>query len=200
MRSLLLALPFAVLPLTVAYAHDEHDHAHGSLGAHEHGVAQLNVALDNNSLELELHSPAMNLVGFEHKAQSDQDKKAVEMAKQQLANPITLFGIPAAAGCKVSKTDLDSPLFGGAEEHHDHGHDNQAHGSHAKSEHDHEHAHSDIDADYTLTCENPKALTALDLAGLFKQFPATHKVNVQAITAQGQKGEELTPTQTRLAL
>ena len=54
--------------------------------------------------------------------------------------------------------------------------------------------------DYTLACENPKALTALDLAGLFKQFPATHKVNVQAITAQGQKGEELTPAQTRLAL
>ena len=104
MRSLLLALPFAVLPLTAAFAHDEHDHSHGSLSAHEHGVAQLNVALDGNSLELELHSPAMNLVGFEHKAQSDQDKKAVEMAKQQLANPITLFGIPAAAGCKVSKT------------------------------------------------------------------------------------------------
>jgi len=195
MRSLLLALPFAVLPLTAAFAHDEHDHSHGSLGAHEHGVAQLNVALDGNSLELELHSPAMNLVGFEHKAQSAQDKKAVEMAKQQLANPITLFGIPAAAGCKVSKTDLDSPLFG-SEEHHDHDHDD--HDSHAKGEH--EHAHSNIDADYTLACENPKALTALDLAGLFKQFPATHKVNVQAITAQGQKGEELTPAQTRLVL
>ena len=193
MCSLLLALPFAVLPLTAAFAHDEHDHSHESLAAHEHGVAQLNVALDDNSLELELHSPAMNLVGFEHKAQSAQDKKAVEMAKQQLTNPIALFGIPAAAGCKVSKTDLDSPLFG-SEEHHDH----DDHDSHAKGEH--EHAHSDIDADYTLACDNPKALTALDLAGLFKQFPATHKINAQAITAQGQKGEELTPDQTRLAL
>ena len=66
MRRVLLALPFALLPLA-AMAHDhDHDHAeHASLGAHEHGVAQLNVALDGNTLEIELESPAMNLVGFE---------------------------------------------------------------------------------------------------------------------------------------
>ena len=75
MRRLLLALPFALLPLAVAHAHDDHDHdhAHGTLGAHEHGVAKLNVVLDDNTLELELDSPAMNLVGFEHAASSDAD-------------------------------------------------------------------------------------------------------------------------------
>ena len=65
MRRLLLALPFAMLPLAVAHAADEHDHEHGSLGAHEHGVGRLNAALDGKTLELELESPAMNLVGFE---------------------------------------------------------------------------------------------------------------------------------------
>ena len=60
MRRLLLALPFALLPLVAAQAHDDHDHAHGTLGAHEHGVATLNVVLDGNTLELELDSPAMN--------------------------------------------------------------------------------------------------------------------------------------------
>ena len=71
MRRLLLALPFAMLPLAVAHAADEHDHAHGSLGAHEHGVGRLNAGLDGQTLELELESPAMNLVGFEHVATSD---------------------------------------------------------------------------------------------------------------------------------
>ena len=88
MRRLLLALPFALLPLAVAHAHDDHDHdhAHGSLGAHEHGVAKLNAVLDGNTLELELDSPAMNIVGFEHVASNDADKAKVAAARQQLAD------------------------------------------------------------------------------------------------------------------
>ena len=62
MRRLLLALPFALLPLAAAQAaqaHDhEHEHEHGSLGAHEHGVGRLNAVLDGQTLELELESPA----------------------------------------------------------------------------------------------------------------------------------------------
>lgn len=85
MRPLLLAL--VLLPFA-AQAHDDHDHdhAHGSLGKHEHGVAQLNVALDGKTLELELDSPAMNLVGFEHAASTDADKAAVAKARAQLEN------------------------------------------------------------------------------------------------------------------
>ncbi|WP_016772972.1 ZrgA family zinc uptake protein, partial [Pseudomonas sp. R62] len=86
MRRLLLALPFALLPLAAAHAVDEHDHdhEHGSLGAHEHGVGRLNAALDGQTLELELESPAMNLVGFEHAATSDADKAKVAAARAQL--------------------------------------------------------------------------------------------------------------------
>ncbi|MEX5543051.1 ZrgA family zinc uptake protein, partial [Pseudomonas poae] len=73
MRRLLLALPFALLPLAVAHAHEDHDHEHGSLGAHEHGVGRLNAVLDGQTLELELESPAMNLVGFEHLATTAAD-------------------------------------------------------------------------------------------------------------------------------
>ena len=48
MRRLLLALPFALLPLAIAQAAETHDHEHGSLGAHEHGVGRLNAALDGS--------------------------------------------------------------------------------------------------------------------------------------------------------
>ncbi|MFO6377007.1 DUF2796 domain-containing protein, partial [Pseudomonas aeruginosa] len=93
MRPLLLAL--VLLPFA-AQAHDDHDHdhAHGSLGKHEHGVAQLNVALDGKTLELELDSPAMNLVGFEHAASTDADKAAVAKARAQLEKPLELFALP----------------------------------------------------------------------------------------------------------
>ena len=51
MRRLLLALPFALLPLAMAHAADDHDHdhEHSSLAPHEHGVGSLNVALDGQT-------------------------------------------------------------------------------------------------------------------------------------------------------
>src|SRR3989338_5768375 len=96
MRRLLLALPFALLPLAALAAEHSHEHAdHGSLDAHEHGAAMLNVVLDGQVLELELESPAMNLVGFEHAAKSTADKTKVAAARSQLQDPQALFGLGA---------------------------------------------------------------------------------------------------------
>ncbi|MFJ7009052.1 DUF2796 domain-containing protein [Pseudomonas putida] len=190
MRRLLLALPFALLPLAVAHAHDDdhdHDHAHGTLGAHEHGVAKLNVVLDGNTLELELDSPAMNLVGFEHAASSDADKAKVAAVRQQLEQPLKLFGLSAAANCKEEQQELESPLFGDAPKADD------------DDEHAHGHPHSDIGAHYQLTCANPDKLAQVDLAPLFKAFPATQKINVQLIGPDGQKGVETTPAKAAVA-
>lgn len=199
MRRLLLALPFALLPLAVAQAHDDHDHEHGSLGAHEHGVASLNVALDGQNLELQVDSPAMNFVGFEHAAKSDADKAKVAAAKAELEKPIELFGL-AAGACQVTKQELESPLFGG-QAHHDDDADEHEH-EHAdgdEHEHEHEHEHSDIEASYQLSCKQVDALKQLDLSELFKRFPATHKVNVQLIGPSGQQGAELSAAQPRLS-
>ncbi|MNZ25363.1 hypothetical protein D3C78_425290 [compost metagenome] len=188
MRALLFALPFTLLPLAVAQAqtHEhEHEHEHGSLGAHEHGVARLSAALDGKMLELELESPAMNLVGFEHAASSDADKHKVAVTRAQLEKPLELFAIPAEAGCKVVSQELESPLFEEAEHHHEHAGD-------------HEHEHSDIHTHYQLECSSPDKLQALDLAPLFKQFPATEKVQVQLIGPNGQQGAELTAANASL--
>ena len=189
---LLLALPFLLLPLALAQA-SEHEDEHGSLGKHEHGVASLNLALDGNTLEIQLESPAMNIVGFEHAASSAADQARVAAAKAALEQPLQLFNLPAAADCSLTRSELDSPLFGGA-----------AH-AHAKDEHEHEHEHeeghehSDVDADYSFNCNQPDALQQLDLSKLFEQFPATHKIAVQLIGRNGQQGAELTPAQARLS-
>ncbi|VVP39993.1 hypothetical protein PS850_04851 [Pseudomonas fluorescens] len=184
MRRLLLALPFALLPLVVAHAADEHDHEHGSMGAHEHGVGRLNAALDGQTLELELESPAMNLVGFEHAAATDADKASVAAVRAQLEKPLVLFNLPTAAGCVIAKQELESPLFGDkpdADDDHDHD---------AKDEHHHD--HSDIHAHYQFSCSSPGALKTLDLANMFNTFPATRKIQVQLISPSGQQGVEVT--------
>ena len=193
MRRLLLALPFALLPLAIAQAAETHDHEHehGSLGAHEHGVARLNAALDGKNLELELESPAMNLVGFEHAASTDADKAKVAAARAQLEQPLALFSLPKAAGCVVAKQELESPLFGDKPDADDHDHDDDDHDEDADG-HEHHHEHSEIHAHYQFTCATPAALKNLDLGQVFKTFPATQKIQVQLIGPGGQQGVEAT--------
>ena len=188
MRRLLLALPFAMLPLAVAHAADEHDHEHGSLAAHEHGVGRLNAVLDGKTLELELESPAMNLVGFEHVATSDADKAKVAATRARLEQPLALFNLPKAAGCVVENQELESPLFGDKPDADD------DHDEDAKDEdgHEHHHDHSEIHARYQFTCATPTALKSLDLANFFTSFPATRKIQVQLIGPSGQQGVEVT--------
>jgi ABC-type Zn2+ transport system substrate-binding protein/surface adhesin len=186
MRRLLLVLPFALLPLTAVHAADEHDHdhEHGSLGAHEHGVGRVNAALDGQTLELELESPAMNLVGFEHAATSDADKAKVAVARAQLEKPLALFNLPKAAGCVVAMQELESPLFGDKPDADD-DHDEDTKG-------EHHHDHSEIHAHYHFTCATPGALQTLDLTNLFNTFPATRKIQLQLIGPSGQQGVEVT--------
>ncbi|VVN87865.1 DUF2796 domain-containing protein [Pseudomonas fluorescens] len=191
MRRLLLALPFALLPLAVAQAAEVHDHdhthEHGSLGTHEHGVGRLNAALDGQTLELELESPAMNLVGFEHVASTDADKAKVAAVRAQLEKPLVLFNLPKAAGCMVAKQELESPLFGDKPDAED-DHDEEAKGSDG---HEHHNDHSEIHAHYQFTCATPGALKNLDLANIFNTFPATQKIQVQLISPGGQQGVEV---------
>ena len=192
MRRLLLSLPFALLPLAIAQAGDhqhDHDHhdEHASLSAHEHGVARLNLVLDGTALDIELESPAMNLLGFEQEAKSAEDKAKVAAVRSELAQPQALFGIPAAAACELTSQELESSLF---EEEDEHGHE----------AHDEEHGeHSEIHAHYQLQCDKPDTLKALNLGGLFGTFPATEKIQVQLIGPNGQQGLEVTPAKPGLS-
>ncbi|SDS62315.1 Protein of unknown function [Pseudomonas asplenii] len=189
MRRLLLALPFALLPLVAAQAHEKE---HGSLGAHEHGVGRLNAVLDAQTLELELQSPAMNLVGFEHAATSDADKAKVAAVRALLDKPLELFNLPKGAGCVIANQELESPLFGDqAPEDADHDDDDDDHAQ--GDEHEHHHNHSEIHAHYQFTCNTPAALKQLDLSQVFKTFPATQKIQVQLISPSGQQGVDATP-------
>ncbi|MND68681.1 hypothetical protein D3C80_601370 [compost metagenome] len=55
------------------------------------------------------------------------------------------------------------------------------------------HEHSEIHAHYRFNCTSAPALKQLDLAQLFKTFPATRKIQVQLIAPSGQQGVAATP-------
>jgi hypothetical protein len=198
MRRQLLTLSIA-LPLSLnALAHDHDEHT--SLDAHEHGVASLNLAIEGAQVQLQLDSPAMNLLGFEHAASSPEDIAKVKAVQAQLQQADQLFRFPAAAGCTLASADLDSPLFAAHEhadaehEHeHEHEHEEHDHDEAHDEDHDHEHAHNhaDIEASYTFNCAKPDELTQMELP-LFAVYPGLERLNLQAITPKGQMGAELT--------
>ncbi len=160
-------------------------------------MGRLNAALDGQTLELELQSPAMNLVGFEHPASSDADKAKVASVHALLEKPLELFNLPKAAGCVVANQKLESPLFGDPapeeadDDDDDHAPEAAATTPAAGAEHHHD--HSEIHAHYQFTCATPAALKTLELGQVFKTFPATHKIQVQLISGSGQQGVDATP-------
>lgn len=186
MRLLLPAcLALALSPLALAHSQgDKHDHGHDhemageALGAHEHGAASVNVAVDGTLVSLEFHSAAYNIVGFEHAPKDDAQRKAIADATAALKDPVTLFGL---AGCTLKTSQIDAGAHGrDGHEHHDH-------------EHDHDHAaggHVDYTGSYTLECTATAPL-ALDAKGWFARFPATETLKLQYIGTQ-QGAAELT--------
>lgn len=182
---------FALAPLhSLAHQHDHHEHNH-SLAAHVHGVATLNIALEEQQLELQLDSPAMNLVGFEYHPSSAADKQTVADAERTLKDEQLLFKLTKDAQCALSAVNIDNDLT----EHTDEAH-HADHADHADDQD--EHQHSDIQVNYRFTCAEPNKLTGIDLAGFFKAFPLTEKINVQLVTSETQQGSELSASHTTL--
>ena len=184
-RASLRYLP-AIMLLAIISAVQADDHEHRQHGAHQHGVAQLNIVLEGDALEIELASPAMNIVGFEHKPENHQQEHQLNQAVSRLRMSEQVFTLPAAAACVLAAAQVESGLLEGegAHQHQD--------------QHVHE-GHADFDADYRFTCANPAALTHVDVQ-LFKLFPATEEIEVQLISPAGQRALELNPQSVRLQL
>jgi len=182
----LLALAvLALAPFSLTSYAQEHQHAH-SLEAHQHGVATLNIALEDQQLVLELHSPAINIIGFEYQPSADTDKHAVLTAEHTLKNEQRLFKLSAAAQCALSSVAIENDLAEHSDDHQQSAHDED------------EQQHSDIRASYQFNCAVPTKLTSIDLDGFFKAFPLTEKIHVQLISAGTQQGVELSQGNTAI--
>ncbi|HRP96505.1 MAG TPA: DUF2796 domain-containing protein [Rhodocyclaceae bacterium] len=121
-----------------------------SLGAqqtpHEHGVGDLRIAVDANTVVIEFESPLDNLVGFEHAPRDAEQRRALADAQARLRQFDGLFAPSAAAACVLAEVQLESPYADGADAHghDDHGHDDHGHDDHGHDDHGHDdHGHDD---------------------------------------------------------
>jgi hypothetical protein len=180
-----------------------------SLNAHVHGVSELTIAAEGESLEIQLISPAMNLVGFEHKATSLKDIAAVEKLTKTLQQHNALFVLPNA-DCQHIKTSLDlSSIMDTHHTSHDHQsdphqsemhdeqhkHDHEEH-NHQNQNHDQEHDqnknHQEVIANYQYRCKTSAPLSSITLA-LFNVFPGIHKIQAMWIKQTQQGAATLIP-------
>lgn len=148
---------------------------------HEHGKVTINAALDGNELVIELDSPAVNVVGFEHEPRTDDERAAVQAAATLLHNGRGLFGMPREARCQFEKTDLKAPRWeqGGEQDGHEH--------------------HADYEARFSYRCWSPGQLKWLQPVLLDKLRNVT-EARVNLATANGQHSEVVTNGQARVAL
>ena len=189
----LLLLAGTVLPALA----DEHRHH----GAHEHGVGILNIAQEGPGLQIELDSPAVNIVGFEHAPNSEEEHKALESALARLRDGTALFALPGNAGCRQVSAEANTPLADheDSETHHEEGkhhdgHDHEGKEGEYEEGHEHEAAHADIDAAWHFTCEHPDMLDGISVR-LFNIFPRTQRLQVQYITEKQQGAASLDASQ-----
>lgn len=171
---------------------------HRELGAHEHGRGTLNIAIEGTRVSMELEVPGADIVGFEHEAKTKKQKVAVDKAKAQLAAPLALFVLPAAAGCKVEETKVEIET-GDHDAKGDPKVATEAPKDAAKAADHDDHGHSQFHVEYALACTQPASLTGIEFA-YFRTFAAAQRLNVNVITSKGQTKFEVTRAKPRIDL
>lgn len=196
----------AVPGLLLAACGGDQPSAMGTEGAHEHGVARLNVVVESTTATVEFISPAMGVYGFEYEPTSDEDRRRQAAGLETLRTRFAeMLVFDPGLGCTVEPVHVG--MEGEAHEHgEDHEHDPSHHhgedyaGHEAEHAHDEEHAHEDehahddtqghdehgheghaeVHAEFRVTCSGPLSGTRLTL-NVGQILPGIEQIDVQVI-------------------
>jgi hypothetical protein len=134
-------------------------------GAHVHGTATLNIAIEERTATVELITPAESIIGFEHQAKSAADQKRQATALDLLRHKISsMVVLDPALGCRFSPTKADV------------------------IQQDQEHA--EVHSTFAVSCHTPLAGSQLRF-GFTKTFPRIQTVNVQLVGVTQQVGARI---------
>ncbi len=131
-----------------------------SAGAHEHGAAKLDIAMEGLKGSLVFEVPMESLTGFEHEAKTAADKKKMADAEAALRSKMgQMVLLPATAACSITVTEVEAERHGG---------------------------HSEMHVRGAIACKQP--LTGDIRFAFGKVFPGIHKVAVQFVDDAIQTG------------
>jgi len=179
MKPLFLIMALVAVSINPLQAEESRQH-----DAHEHGAARLGMAQEGKLIQIELDTPAFNIVGFEHAPSSAAEKEKVALLMAQLEVGSMLFIFPLAAQCQLDSVEiasslLDAELIADDDQSSDFG-------------------HSDIEASWTYSCEKPALVRKVELP-LFLYFENLLDLDVDFIMDAGQGSVELSPTNSAIS-
>ncbi|MBE0485356.1 MAG: DUF2796 domain-containing protein [Marinobacter sp.] len=159
--------------------------------AHQHGHADLQIAIENERIDLLLLSPAYNLTGFEHKPRTDEQRQSVQSLESWAAETPLINTRGGACSLTSSATHIS---WGTMDNDHGHDHGHKHHDKHAQRT-----AHADVEITQSLNCPGLSEGTRLETS-LMPRFPDLEHLNVQWVGPQGQGATRLSPANTQFQL
>ena len=163
---------------------------------HEHGVGELNIAVEGNSIDLEFMIPGADIVGFEYKAKSEADIALVNDALIKFDEFNNIFSIPSTSNCNLVEADISiNQGDNHKDEHDDHDehedeHDHDDHGEHDDHDEHDEEAHNEFVAHYSFNCGNIKEIDRISFP-YFTTFPNSGELEVQFVSEIGSTSFEV---------
>ncbi|OBT16352.1 hypothetical protein A9264_11990 [Vibrio sp. UCD-FRSSP16_10] len=158
-------------------------------GAHVHGYVLFDVAQDNNDLLIDIVSPGMDVIGFEHDVNTADEAKVMANAMQILQQPNAIVSINQQAQCTVSDSTVQTfkslPPTDVATEQNSAVHNPFV---------DHN-THNNFDIQYHFTCQSPQQLNQIAVHW-FDHFTNSKVITVNYIGEQGQLALSLDPQHT----
>lgn len=173
-------------------------------GAHVHGRAALEIAIDGATVQVNLNSPLDNLLRFEHAPRNEKERQAVKAMASKFNRADSLFIFTPAAQCRVESTDLASPVLSpdllapasdsGKSADKNTGKNGGPSGTAPSTAAD---MHAELEATWQFQCAQPQALRGVDVR-LFQMFPGLRRLDAAVAGPKGQSSAKLSPESSRL--
>ncbi len=133
--------------------------------AHEHGVSTLDVVIERDAVSLAWETPLDGILGFEHRARSEAQRRAVDALRLALREPDRWFVVSAGGPCRAQVQRAASPVF---------------------EPNDHPGPHADLEYALRFRCDGPIASGRVE-ARVFERYPKLREVRVRMVDAQGRQ-------------
>ncbi|QEN09045.1 DUF2796 domain-containing protein [Oceanispirochaeta crateris] len=169
----LLILLCSVLSVS---ANETHEH-----GAHEHGVGQMQILVEDLQIEIVVDLPGADFIGFEHQNLTDEEEAVIQDKIDDLkasSNDLINFGTKRSMPVLLKHLHIEKS--GHEEEHHE------------------GHEHMEFKLYFTYTLENTDNLRSVQFNNFFKAFPTLSEIRWIMINDSGQAAGELNPSSSRI--
>ena len=158
--------------------------------AHTHGIASMNIVIEDNNVTISVETPLANILSFEHAPETSAQTEEVRAMLATLRKADNIVQLPSDAQCIQGEISLESGVLS-------HELPEAKEESNATAQEGHveqaEHSgHGDLDIEMPFVCNNLEKLKSIEVT-MFQNFPNLEQIQVQMVTPQKQNAATLTP-------